>query len=104
VGISEGGEDCLAKAYAAYARTALTADTRAYYDTRSQIDGSPLKYCEIVPSGAGSVAVLPIKPLRGDGGSMGSVILVCDRERAMSPKEMAWCQSVCSKLYTVCKT
>ena len=98
------GDDCLEKAQVAFAQTGLSASTKLeFYDTSVRIDASPFKKCPIVPSGAGSVAVVPIKPLDDGAQSAGSMILVCDRERAMSPKEMAWCQSVCSKLYSILK-
>lgn len=100
VGIG-AGEACLVGAQAAYTRTALGADASEYFENRGRIDASPLCNCEIVPSGAGSVAVLPIAPLDGGAPSAGSMVLVCDRERAMSPKEMAWCRSVASKLHSV---
>ncbi len=95
------GEACLVGAQAAYARTALGADASEYFETRGRIDASPLRNCEILPFGAGSVAVLPVAPLDGGAPSVGSMVLVCDRERAMSPKEMAWCRSVASKLYSI---
>jgi hypothetical protein len=92
------GDECLSSAYKAFARTSINQNSFEYFDSKDKIKSSPLKSCEVVPAGAGSVAVLPIKPLdRGD--SLGSMILVCDRERSMSPKELSWCQSVCSKLY-----
>ena len=100
VGIG-AGEACLGSAQAAYARMALGADVTEYYETRGRIDASPLRNCEIVPAGAGSVALVPVAPLDGRAPSVGSMVLVCDRERAMSPKEMAWCRSVASKLYSV---
>lgn len=100
VGIG-AGEASLDGAQAAYARAALGADATEYYETRGRIDASSLRNCEIVPVGAGSVAVLPVAPLDGGAPSVGSMVLVCDRERAMSPKEMAWCRSVASKLYYI---
>jgi len=106
LGAGIGGDDCLEKARVAWAQTGMGANESCYYETRDRIDASPLKQCAIVPSGTGSVAVLPVKPLDdgasgGGGTSVGTMVLMCDRERAMSPKEMAWCQAVCSKLHCI---
>ena len=102
IGNNSANEAILTNAQAAYTRTRLSAVADEYFETRGRIDTSPLQNCDILPSGAGSVAILPIRPLH-DGAlkSIGTMVLVCDRERAMSSKEMAWCRSVGSKLYSV---
>jgi hypothetical protein len=103
-GANGSGADYLLNAQAEYEAMEIAPVATEYYETRSRIDASPLRKCSIVPSGAGGVAVLPIKSLTDDmpaTPSAGSMLLVCDRERAMSAKEMAWCESICSKLYSI---
>ena len=101
LGIDISGDDCLEKAFAEIASTRQgNNNTLEYFDTRSKIDSSPYKTCRIIPSGAGGVVSIPITPIDGNT-SLGRMLLVCDRERAMSPKELAWCRSVASKLYHV---
>jgi hypothetical protein len=79
-----------------------------------------LDTCKLIPSGANSVAIIPIQPLNfegeSSGGSGGSttkkqlnslenvVVLVSERERALSVKEVRWAEGVASKLYSTLTT
>ena len=70
-----------------------------YLDARHKIESSLFAGCHLVPSGAGSIAYIPVAPIGEEGESIGYMLLICDRERAMSNKELSWCRSVASKLY-----
>lgn len=103
LGIDISGERALDKALEEITHTGSIGNTFEYLDTRSEIDSSPFKSCKIIPSGAGGIATIPIAPIGGDTvtSSLGCMLLVCDRERAMSSKELSWCRSVASKLYYI---
>eukprot|EP00890_Picochlorum_soloecismus_P006415 jgi/Picsp_1/6775/NSC_04115-R1_protein len=79
-----------------------------YLETRSDVENSVFAKCAIIPSGAGGVVCIPvashIKEPVSQMQSKGYILLICDRERAMSPKELAWCTTIGSKLYTSFQT
>jgi hypothetical protein len=78
----------------------------------SRLNG--LDTCTLIPSGVNSVAIIPIQPLNFEeesgessknksrgGFSLDSVVvLVSERERALSVKEVRWAEGVAAKLYT----
>lgn len=99
LGLDSSGSQSLEKASQEMSR--LDAEnTFVYLDTKGAINSSAYNECRLVPSGAGGIANFPIVPLDGKGKqSSGRMILICDRERAMSTKELAWCRSVASTLY-----
>lgn len=105
LGKDVSGDSCLEKAGVEVSRIGMK-NVFVYLDTRSSIDSSPYKACLIIPKGAGGVASIPIVPIDADEDqpALGRMILVCDRERALSAKELAWCRSVASKLYHVMYT
>lgn len=100
LGADISGDNCLEKAFAEITKIPK-GNTMEYFDTRSKIDSSSYNSCRIIPSGAGGVAILPLVPIDENNTSTlsGYMVLICDREKAMSPKELAWCRSVASKLY-----
>jgi hypothetical protein len=76
-------------------------ESSIYLDTRQKIESSLFRGCRLIPSGAGSIAYVPVAPIDEENGSIGFMLLICDREKAMSNKELLWCRSVASKLYHV---
>lgn len=76
----------------------------------SRIPG--LDTCKIIPSGANSVAIIPIQPFsygeeeENNNRKTGFlnldsvVVLVSERERAVSAKEVRWAEGVAAKLYS----
>jgi hypothetical protein len=78
---------------------------------------SGLDACKLIPSGVNSVAIIPIQPLtfeenenetgkeRTGGVSKNNfesvVVLVSERERALSAKEVRWAEGVASKLSSI---
>lgn len=105
LGVAIQGQDCLDLATKEYRRT--QEGSFRYLQNRAEINSSTYSSCGIVPLGAGSVVQIPISPLKTDSDDaspeIGCMLLVCDRERAMSAKELAWCKSVASKLYHASK-
>ena len=77
--------------------------TLAYAETVAQMRTMKMFDSRIIPRGACGVAIIPISPLPGhaktDASSIGSMLLVCDRERSMSQKELQWCKATASKVY-----
>jgi len=75
-----------------------------YWETKNDVENSVFAKCAVVPSGAGGVVCISVAPHIKDPGSQmqshGYILLICDRERAMSRKELAWCTTIGSKLYT----
>ena len=75
-----------------------------YLETRNDVENSVLAECAVIPPGAGGVVCIPVASCNKDPASTvrskGFILLICDRERAMSPKELAWCTTIGSKLYT----
>mmetsp|Transcript_12653 Transcript_12653/g.25401 ORF Transcript_12653/g.25401 Transcript_12653/m.25401 type:complete len:301 (-) Transcript_12653:1512-2414(-) len=104
LGVAIQGKDCLNLALKEYKRMGIEeASHFRYLQSKAEISSSKYSTCGIVPSGAGGVVQIPVSPLQtlADGTlpDVGCMLLVCDRERAMSAKELAWCKSVASKLY-----
>jgi hypothetical protein len=74
-------------------------------EDRGAVARAGLDRCGLVPSGAGALAVVPLRPLPGQDGdvaaqtsSSGVLMLICDRERALSAKEVRWAQGVAALL------
>lgn len=103
LGVAIQGEDCLNLASKEYKSMGIEEASFRYLQNKAEISSSKYSTCGIVPSGAGGVVQIPVSPLKtlADGTLpvVGCMLLVCDRERAMSAKELAWCKSVASKLY-----
>ena len=56
----------------------------------------------LLPRGASTVALIPIQPLFSDtttSTSIGTLVLVSERERSLSGKELKWAQGIASKVY-----
>jgi len=75
----------------------------SYLEDQRQADRQGLRDCRIIPSGAGSVLVFPLIPLEskrdGVSSSLDTVlVLVSERERAMSNKEVAWAEGIAGRL------
>lgn len=73
---------------------------------------SGLDTCKLIPSGANSVAIIPMQPLNIDDDEEINrksnllnldcvVVLVSERERALSAKEVRWAEGVAAKLYSI---
>jgi hypothetical protein len=72
-----------------------------------------LDTCKLIPSGANSVAIIPMQPFNVDEDKENNnrnsslfngecvVVLVSERERALSAKEIRWAQGVAAKLYSI---
>ena len=90
------------------------------YEDRGALSRAGLDECSIIPSGANTVAVLPLQSLllpssneeqsiqdnkessKSDARVGSSVlVLVSERERALSSKEIKWAQGVASKLHSI---
>ena len=79
-----------------------------YCSTRGDIARRGLDSCALVPTGAHSVLVQPLLPMAeeragsgggGDGSSSrGVLVLMSERQRALSSKERAWAQAIAAKL------
>lgn len=103
-----GGEAALARAGEAWAGASAgvpVAGEPLVLEDRGALARAGLDRCGLVPSGAGAVAVVPLRPLpgqAGEGSAQGSscdaLILVCERERALSAKEVRWAQGVAALL------
>jgi hypothetical protein len=79
-----------------------------YLETRNDVENSVFAKCAVVPPGAGGVVCIPVASHNEEPASTmlskGFIVLICDRERAMSPKELAWCTTIGSKLYSSFQT
>lgn len=71
-----------------------------YFEDRGQLVRQSFRECALLPSGTGSVFVVPLAPLgggnAGDGGSF--LVLVSERERSLSRKEQLWAQGVAARV------
>ena len=82
------------------------------FEDKSSMNRAGVSGCACVPEGANTVAVVPLRPLEYDNNkessdsmvSMGALVLVSERERALSGKEQRWAQGVAAKLYSVFNT
>ena len=79
--------------------------TALYCAERGDIAQQGLDGCAIVPAGARSLLVQPLQPfaLEGEagGGPRGALLLISERERALSAKERAWAAALAAKLHAV---
>jgi hypothetical protein len=79
--------------------------TALYCPDRGDIAQQGLDGCAIVPAGARSLLVQPLQPfsLEGEAGGdpRGALLLISERERALSAKERAWAAALAAKLHAV---
>jgi hypothetical protein len=69
---------------------------------RNAINEAGLRDNAVIPEGAECVCIVPLAPLEAQetgGSDAGALILVSERERALSYKECRWAQGVASKLH-----
>jgi hypothetical protein len=74
----------------------------AYSSNRAGIAQQGLGACALVPAGVQSLLLQPLAPLDGAIASdapRGTLLLLSERERALSSKERSWAQALAAKLH-----
>lgn len=93
---------------------AATQTDVEYLEDRSAIERRGFGGCGLIPKGAGSMVLLPLKPLESTVGTgahlkresdsplnpgSGVMVLVSERQRAFSAKELRWAQGVAATIH-----
>lgn len=89
----------------------LAGSDVSMFEDRNAIARAGASSCSIIPEGVNTVTVVPLQLLPSELGNSttstsgnstsGALVLVSERERALSGKELRWAQGVAAKLYSV---